>query len=65
MTAKIIPLVTEFDATGMTHGEAMIVASSYNWKAASLQWDGEKVMARRLSDATIQRRLEKYRDATR
>lgn len=65
MSAQIIPLIAQFDATDMTHGETRIVAKSYGWKAYAVKLAGDRVMATRLSEKTIQRRLEQYRQATR
>lgn len=70
MTARIVPLVTEFDATGMLHTEVMLVANSYGWKSCSLQWtptddNPNRIIAKRLSERVIEERLRRYRDVTR
>lgn len=57
---KIIPLITHFNASGMTHGEARMVANSYGWKAYQIQLEGDEVIARRISEKTIERRRQEY-----
>ena len=57
---NIIPLITRFNASGMSHGEVQIVAQSYNWKAFEVFLDGDEMIARRISDQTIERRKQEY-----